>query len=562
MSLKNFLRLITAIVVCELAGVSGTLFTVPAVSTWYATLSKPALNPPAWVFGPVWTILYLLMGMAAFLVWKKMSETKMLTAKNGEAAGSDKTAIIAKRKLIVIALLIFLIQLLLNVRWPIIFFGLHNPGAAFFELIILWLAILATIILFAKISRPAAWMLVPYILWVSFAGYLNYSVWILNPASNSNLMACTTEAKICPDGSAVGRTGVNCEFAPCPSINNQTQLNLNQSSTTPLNGLSTSTNPMTDNLSTKAAISGNYLGSYDTGNYVWGGAMNLAWNDLNSNILHEKLALNTDDSTVLSMVAKLNDPVFTKNDLDAASYYIKSGYGQGIVDEINKESRAKFPSKTFSDLQMSLRPTDIISYAYFLKQVEYVTAFNKEDVSFLGQSVKGFFANKGDQRAEVKIIKYVSDDKFIVSLQLKEASDQLILAKGYDLSDPAAMVKEIDKDNQGTLASLGPDDNFAAPILHLDYNRNYSEIIGKALANKNFTNYIIAAMYENIKFNMDEKGARVENEAVIGLMGAVFEPHIKNFILDKPYWIVMKRQNSGNPYFILGVNNTALMTKN
>ncbi len=159
-------KLIIALAVSEAAGVVGALFTTPAIqSGWYATLVRPALNPPAWVFGPVWTTLFALMGISLFLIWKQhpyiLENVRVLRVwKFGIAA--------------------FFVQLFLNVIWSIIFFGLHSPGAAFVEIIFLWLAILATIIAFSKISKPAAWLLVPYILWVSFAGYLNFAIWLLN----------------------------------------------------------------------------------------------------------------------------------------------------------------------------------------------------------------------------------------------------------------------------------------------------------------------------------------------------------------------------------------------
>lgn len=195
--MSNTLKLIIAIVVSELAGIIGSVFTTPSIAGWYAGIVKPALNPPAWVFGPVWTTLFALMGIAAFLVWKK---------------GLD-------RRDVKIALGIFFGQLVLNTLWSIIFFGLHSPGGALIEIVFLWLAILATIIAFAKISKPAAWLLVPYILWVSFAGYLNFSTWQLN-STGPGQIACTQEAKLCPDGSYVGRTGPKCEFAACPGGNN------------------------------------------------------------------------------------------------------------------------------------------------------------------------------------------------------------------------------------------------------------------------------------------------------------------------------------------------------
>jgi tryptophan-rich sensory protein len=156
--LNSFSKLIIAIVVSELAGGIGSFFTISAIPTWYATLAKPALNPPSWIFGPVWATLYLLMGIAAFLVWNKDSDRKDV------------------RK----ALGVFLFQLVLNAAWSVVFFGLHSPFWAFVDLVAMWLSIVWTMALFYKISKPAMWLLLPYILWVSFAGYLNYSIWMLN----------------------------------------------------------------------------------------------------------------------------------------------------------------------------------------------------------------------------------------------------------------------------------------------------------------------------------------------------------------------------------------------
>ncbi|HEU0085977.1 MAG TPA: TspO/MBR family protein [Candidatus Paceibacterota bacterium] len=156
--MPTFLKLIISIILPQLAGLIGALFTTPAIKDWYVDIIKPELNPPSFVFGPVWTILFILMGISFFIIWKK---------------GLD-------RKDVKIALGVFIVQLVLNSLWSIIFFGFENPGLAFIEIIFLWIAILATIILFWKISKPAAWLLVPYILWVSFASYLNYMIYVLN----------------------------------------------------------------------------------------------------------------------------------------------------------------------------------------------------------------------------------------------------------------------------------------------------------------------------------------------------------------------------------------------
>lgn len=158
MRIKRAARALVFVVLVELAGVIGSIFTSPAISTWYATLNKSSFNPPNWIFAPVWTLLYLLMGISAFLIWEK---------------GFNK-------KQVRIAFLIFALQLALNIKWSFLFFGLKSPFLAFVEIIFLWLAITATIFAFYKISKPAGVIIIPYLLWVSFAAILNFSILTLN----------------------------------------------------------------------------------------------------------------------------------------------------------------------------------------------------------------------------------------------------------------------------------------------------------------------------------------------------------------------------------------------
>lgn len=160
--MNNTLKLIISLILPQLAGGIGSLFTGSKISSWYSTIEKPALNPPSWVFAPVWTTLFLLMGAALYLVWKT-------------EPASAREALNIK-----LALWVFGFQLVLNTLWSILFFGLENPGAAFVEIVILWIVILINIFFFARVSTPAAWLLAPYLLWVSFAAYLNYSIWTLN----------------------------------------------------------------------------------------------------------------------------------------------------------------------------------------------------------------------------------------------------------------------------------------------------------------------------------------------------------------------------------------------
>ncbi len=141
------------VAVCEAAGLLGTAFTISAIPAWYSLLDKPAFSPPNWVFGPVWTILYALMGIAAFLVWRR--------------AGAG-------------ALVPFWVQLALNALWTPVFFGLRSPLMGLVVIALMWLAIVWTIAKFWPVSRPAALLLLPYLAWVSFASALNLAIYLLN----------------------------------------------------------------------------------------------------------------------------------------------------------------------------------------------------------------------------------------------------------------------------------------------------------------------------------------------------------------------------------------------
>jgi translocator protein len=140
------------------ASAVGSFATVRAIPTWYKGLAKPAFNPPEWLFGPAWMVLYLLMAVAAWLVWKQ-----------GLGAAGVK-----------LALAVFLAQLILNALWSILFFGFRSPLAGLVEIVVLWLAILVTIVLFFRVSTPAGVLLLPYIAWVTFAAVLNAAILRLN----------------------------------------------------------------------------------------------------------------------------------------------------------------------------------------------------------------------------------------------------------------------------------------------------------------------------------------------------------------------------------------------
>lgn len=151
---QHWLALVVLLILCfAVAGVGG-LATAPSIPNWYANLAKPSWTPPGWIFGPVWSVLYLSMAVAAWLVWRQ-----------GNA---------------IVPMTLFGIQLFFNAAWSWLFFGLHSPGAAFVDIVMLWMAIVATTVVFWRRSTLASILFVPYLAWVSFAGVLNFAIWRLN----------------------------------------------------------------------------------------------------------------------------------------------------------------------------------------------------------------------------------------------------------------------------------------------------------------------------------------------------------------------------------------------
>ena len=159
MKINNPIKFIISVLIPVGIGAISGLFTASNVQTWFVTVAKPSFNPPGWLFAPVWTTLYIMMGIAFFLVWKNETVQKSIKQK---------------------AIILFAIQMVLNFLWSFIFFQQHEIGWALVDIVLLWIFILLTIFSFAPISRTAAWLLVPYISWVSFATILNFAIWQLN----------------------------------------------------------------------------------------------------------------------------------------------------------------------------------------------------------------------------------------------------------------------------------------------------------------------------------------------------------------------------------------------
>lgn len=157
--MNKYLKIAIMVIVCLAVGYLSGIVTRESVTTWFATIEKPSFNPPNWVFQPVWTALYIMMGIAAGLVWQQ-SDTKKEEVRT--------------------ALIFFFVQLALNALWSLLFFGLKNPLLALIEIIVLWLMIYETYIKFGKLHKTAGYLFIPYLLWVGFATLLNGAIWWLN----------------------------------------------------------------------------------------------------------------------------------------------------------------------------------------------------------------------------------------------------------------------------------------------------------------------------------------------------------------------------------------------
>ena len=155
--MKSIPKFIACLILCFGAAAIGGLFTQSSVNTWYAQLTNPEFSPPNWVFAPVWNVLYFLMAVSLYHIW---------------VSGKEKGK--------TVAMTVFMVQLVMNVSWSAVFFGMRSPSGGFSMIIVLLLAIVGTIFSFSRISAKSACFLLPYLIWVCFAGYLNYHLWVLN----------------------------------------------------------------------------------------------------------------------------------------------------------------------------------------------------------------------------------------------------------------------------------------------------------------------------------------------------------------------------------------------
>ncbi len=307
-----------------------------------------------------------------------------------------------------------------------------------------------------------------------------------------------------------------------------------------------------------------------TENFVYAAGMNLAWQELKSDLIHDDLKFAGLDDVAQKLVDAFNLSPDWKADIQPQNYYVKAGFGQETVQILNREVQQKFPQKKMLPLDLKLSAQDLIAYAMLLVEVDYPTPFTATQIFFkdvntkenaLPPQVRGFRAENQEQKNNLSILNYVDNENFVLRLKVKQPGEEIILVKGSQNMTADELVKSLQPHFVKQGEALTEIDYFQMPMLHLDHAYRYDSLIGKKFQNPDFADFMIGSMSERTIFAMDERGARVENEAMILAPSAIQEsgPTPKYLFFDKPFWVLMKKTDSNRPYFILGVKTVDVM---
>lgn len=302
------------------------------------------------------------------------------------------------------------------------------------------------------------------------------------------------------------------------------------------------------------------------GNQLWAITSQLAWNQLRDNIVQQHVQFITENKEVIADTKWFNGSPYSKEDVDEESLYVNSGYGPQSVALINRQWKQKFPKATFADLSaQGVSEVDITVFAYLDKNLEYKQKFNKSSLYFNNSClVKAFEAKDMLQKFQIHPITYQNSDRFMVMLDTKEQDDVIYLAKGYEMYQMVTPFAVLPTQQQ-KIDFINSSDSFIMPCIELDEQLDSLKIF-RYQTIKNSTvlaGSTITDTLEKVKFKMDEVGASVQAMATIFITGSCIyvEPKARHFIFDKPYYIIMAKRNSTNPYFWIKVNNTEFMTK-
>ncbi|GJM36138.1 MAG: hypothetical protein DHS20C18_51390 [Saprospiraceae bacterium] len=293
-------------------------------------------------------------------------------------------------------------------------------------------------------------------------------------------------------------------------------------------------------------------GSYYQGNYIWGIAMNLAWNELCDKIIGDKVEL--EDGVGAELVNLFNLKTFDENLIRKDSYLAEAGFGPETARQIAETLTKRFPEKPIDLIEnLSVGEEDIICYGYLHKGFDHYADFIETEMSFNGIGVKGF-TNKENPGIGVQVVLYRNEDNFILKLLSANEAEEIILIKGFEKNNIQDLIEFLEKSNGKRFSGLNKEDELLIPNIQLQHFRRYEELIGAKLKNKDL---IIQIMEEQINFKLDYQGAQVDVEAILVMTRGGFMP--KKLILDKPFWLMVKETDKELPYLVLKVENEAIL---
>jgi hypothetical protein len=336
-----------------------------------------------------------------------------------------------------------------------------------------------------------------------------------------------------------------------------------------------------------------FTGNSCKGNYIWTGAMNLAWNETIKSFTKGDADNANLDSALQMTFSELKNTVIDSMDMIAQDYYYQSGLGQKTVEIINTDVKRLFPKKPFLELKKQAVENELIVYSYYLKKNQHVLPFKKCNMLFNNIPVDGFTQSDWFTNSDISLVDYQNKDHFMVRIDINNRTESLFLAKGYRMDQPTEVldiVKDIYLSDNNILyradpmqnhsevlesikdepffkgkriillEEIGPLDTLQVPSIVLACQRSYHELTGQKFMATSGKDLVINQALESICFDLDES---FEQEIIKGTRWA-FDPVwakmiTRNFIFDKPFWIVLKKRDRVNPTFIMGVTNTAFM---
>lgn len=286
--------------------------------------------------------------------------------------------------------------------------------------------------------------------------------------------------------------------------------------------------------------------------------MQLCWNQLARELAQDSIQLETQEPGAQELIKLFNKKAFDQSAVSPENIYTKSGYGPETLETIKQDMSRLFPDRstdTLSDLFPEL--VDLICFSYLSKNFQHQSTFQEIEMQFLDLSVKGFSPEPPSTKG-IEVIDYDNDDNFVLKLIASNDRDEIILVKGNEGASMEEILTFLANPPQSSPINIV--DTVQIPTIRLDVARTYSELIGSKLTSKGDGYFVLSSMEEQIKLSLDDQGASVENEATMVFTRGL-GPRPRNFILDRPFWLILKEESVQQPYLIVKVSHHSLLEK-